>query len=84
MGRIVVTEFISLDGIVEDPGGGGAWHDGPPLRKACQQIRPDCSLPDAAEVARAVARAGMRSWPPVARAARRFPNHSLPGSIQIC
>jgi len=30
MGRIVVTEFISLDGVVEDPGGSedfkyGAW-----------------------------------------------------------
>ena len=30
MGRIVVTEFVSLDGVVEDPGGGedfkyGGW-----------------------------------------------------------
>jgi hypothetical protein len=25
MGRIVVTEFISLDGIIEAPGGGEDW-----------------------------------------------------------
>ena len=29
MGRIVVTEFVSLDGVVEAPGGGeGFVHDG--------------------------------------------------------
>ena len=27
MGRIVVTEFVSLDGVMEDPGGGeGSGH----------------------------------------------------------
>ena len=30
MGRIVVTEFVSLDGIMEDPGGGGFEHVGLP------------------------------------------------------
>jgi dihydrofolate reductase len=28
MGRIVVTEFVSLDGVVEDPGGGGDFKYG--------------------------------------------------------
>jgi dihydrofolate reductase len=28
MGRIVVTEFVSLDGVVEDPGGGGDFKHG--------------------------------------------------------
>jgi dihydrofolate reductase len=28
MGRIVVTEFVSLDGVMEDPGGGGFEHAG--------------------------------------------------------
>jgi hypothetical protein len=28
MGRIVVTEFLSLDGVVEDPGGGDFRHGG--------------------------------------------------------
>src|ERR1051325_7030061 len=28
MGRIIVTEFASLDGVVEDPGGGGAFKYG--------------------------------------------------------
>jgi dihydrofolate reductase len=28
MGRIVVTEFVSLDGVVEDPGGGAFEHAG--------------------------------------------------------
>ena len=25
MGKIVVTEFVSLDGVVEDPGGGESY-----------------------------------------------------------
>ena len=28
MGRIVVTEFISLDGVIEDPGGSEGWDRG--------------------------------------------------------
>jgi len=28
MGRVVVTEFVSLDGVMEDPGGGGFEHAG--------------------------------------------------------
>jgi hypothetical protein len=27
VGRLIVTEFISLDGVVEDPGGGGEGKD---------------------------------------------------------
>ena len=28
MGRIVVTEFVSLDGVIEDPGGSEAFKHG--------------------------------------------------------
>ena len=28
MGRIVVTEFVSLDGVMEDPGGGEEYRHG--------------------------------------------------------
>ena len=50
MGKLIVTEFITLDGIIDDPGGSeghphGGWSFASPPRKDKSSSSRNCSRP---------------------------------------
>src|SRR5260221_12784012 len=71
MGKVVVTEFVTLDGVIESPGGGeGFAHDGWSFKfnrgDEADKFKSDELMPaDAQLLARSTYQIFARAWPPM-------------------